>query len=334
MRQTLKAFFPCIAAAAGILLLSSWGRWGHEHINRAAVFALPADMRAFFYNHIDYVTNEASIPDVRRSTINDKAEPNRHFIDLENYLVHPGDSMPGTMKEAAARYDTRALDSNGILPWYIEDMEEKLTRAFRNKQKAEILFLAADLAHYIGDAHMPLHTSANYDGQQTGQRGVHSFWESQLPEIYGNGYNFYTGDAVYITDIHGEARRMIFHTHQLVDTLLAAEKTARASLPEDRLYEKDASGKVVRNRYNQTIRTKEYAAAFHQALNGMVEKQMRLSVAAVASFWYTAWVNAGKPDLGTFDPEALTKRNSKFLKKDYKLWQKGRLFGFTSDNEF
>jgi len=334
MIKHVKPFLFCAAAAAIVLSLLSWGRWGHEHINRAAVFALPADIRPFFYNHIDYITEEASIPDVRRSLINDKAEPNRHYIDLENYLTQPGDSMPQTMKDIAAKYDTKAIDSNGILPWYIEDMTEKLTRAFRNRQKAEILFLSADLAHYIGDAHMPLHTSVNYDGQATNQRGIHSFWESQLPEIYGNTYNFCTGDAVYIPDIHNETRRIIYHTHSLIDSLLAAEKTARASLPADKLYEKDASGNITRNRYNQTIRTKEYAAAFHQALNGMVEKQMRLSVAAVAAFWYTAWVNAGKPDLGTLDPETLTKRNSKSLKKDYKLWQKGQLFGFKSDKEF
>lgn len=334
MIKKIKPVFLCAAAAAFTLLLLSWGRWGHQHINRAAVFALPAEMRPFFYNHIDYITEEAAVPDIRRGTINDKAEPNRHFIDLENYLTHPGDSMPQTMKDVTDKFDARFIESNGILPWYMEEMMDKLTRAFRNKQKTEILFLAADLAHYIGDAHMPLHTSANYDGQMTGQQGIHSFWESQLPEAYGNSFNFYTGDAVYIPDVHHEIRRIIAHTHSLIDTLLAAEKTARATLPEEKRFEKDASGNLVKNRYNQTIRTKEYAAAFHQSLNGMVEKQLRLSIAAVASFWYTAWVNAGKPDLGALDPEALTQRNRKSFKKDYKLWQKGHLFGFKSDNEF
>jgi hypothetical protein len=50
-------------------------------------------------------------------------------------------------------------------------------------------------------------------------------------------------------------------------------------------------------------------------MNGMVEKQMRKAITVTASFWYTAWVNAGKPDLSGLDTPELTKRNSKLLKK-------------------
>ncbi|HEY4149284.1 MAG TPA: S1/P1 nuclease, partial [Chitinophagaceae bacterium] len=175
MNKFIRPVFLVLTIAVTVTLLS-WGRWGHQHINRAAVFALPDSMRVFFYNHIDYITEESSVPDSRRGLIGDKAEPNRHFIDLENYLTHPGDSMPQTLKEASDKFDAKFIEANGILPWYMEDMMEKLTRAFRNKSKVEILFIAADLAHYIGDAHMPLHTSANYDGQFTNQKGIHSFW--------------------------------------------------------------------------------------------------------------------------------------------------------------
>ena len=66
----------------------------------------------------------------------------------------------------------------------------------------------------------------------------------------------------------------------------------------------------------------------------MVEKQLRAAVAATANFWYTAWVNAGRPDLNQLDEPALTERNSKNYKKDYKLWKKGDLFGFKIDKEF
>lgn len=69
-------------------------------------------------------------------------------------------------------------------------------------------------------------------------------------------------------------------------------------------------------------------------LNGMVEHQMRLSIAAVANFWYTAWVNGGKPDLINLDAQTLTQRNKKLLKKDWKLWNKGKLFGLKTSNEF
>ncbi|MBS1567549.1 MAG: S1/P1 Nuclease, partial [Bacteroidetes bacterium] len=152
MKPRYKSLLACTVAIATAVTCLSWGRWGHEHINRAAIFALPEEMRVFYYNHADYITTEASVADSRRALLNDKSEPARHFIDLENYLTHPGDSMPQTLKEAIDKHDAKFVDDNGTLPWTIEDLQEKLTRAFRNRNKAELLFLSADLAHYMGDA--------------------------------------------------------------------------------------------------------------------------------------------------------------------------------------
>ncbi len=332
--RKLTAFLYTPVIMLSTVLLLSWGTWGHQHINRAAVFALPEEMRHFFYNHIDFITEESVIPDVRKYSINDKAEFSRHYIDLESFQVNPSDTLPYTMKDAAAKYDAKFLDKNGILPWYMMEMMDKLSKAFREKRKAEILFLAADLGHYLGDAHMPLHTALNHDGQFTDQKGIHAFWESQLPEKFGDGYNFYTGDAVYINDIKKEVWRIIMDSHKLADTLLLTEKKLQREFPADKIYEKDAVGNLLKNKFNQTVHTYEYAKAYHSALNGMVEKQMRLAIAATANFWFTAWVNAGKPNIDELDPEALTERNKKNCRKDFKRWKKGELFGFKIDSEF
>ncbi len=329
MKGALSLFLVAFAAT-----LLSWGTWGHQHINRAAVFALPEDMRRFFYNHIDFITEESVIPDVRKYTINDKAEFSRHYIDLESFQTSPTDTLPVTMKELTAKYDAKFLDKNGILPWYMEEMMEKLTKAFQDRKKSEILFIAGDLGHYIADAHMPLHTSLNHDGQLTDQRGIHAFWESQLPEMFGNGYTFYTGDAVYINDIKKETWRIINESHKLADTLLLTEKQLKSTYPADKIYDKDANGNVVKNKYNQWVHSQDYSKKYHEALNGMIEKQMKLAIAATANYWYTAWVNAGKPNLNDLDPEELTSRNSKYYRKDLKRWKKGELFGFKIDTEF
>ncbi len=312
--------------------LISWGTFGHEHINRAAVFALPAPLQAFFYNHIDFITQESTVPDLRKYTLNDKAENPRHFIDLENF--GSADSLPQTMEEAKKRYDDKFLNSNGILPWYVEDLMEKLTKAFREKKKTEILFIAADLGHYLGDAHMPLHTSANYDGQKTDQKGIHALWESRLPEMFGTDYNYNTADAKFVDDISKETWRIIFDSHKLIDTLLMTDKELRKKFGEDKIYKMDASGKVAKSKFGQTVFSDEYASQLHVALKGMVEKQMRASIIDVSNFWYTAWVNAGKPDLSNLDPSDLTKRNTKQLKQELKLWKKGKLFGVESEKEF
>ena len=334
MKKRILSLLLPVVFTAGSALLLSWGTWGHQHINHAAVFALPDSMRHFFYNHIDFITEESVIPDVRKYTINDKAEFARHYIDLENYQATPADMVPQAMKEAGAKFDSKFLDKNGILPWYMAEVVQKLTKAFQDKKKAEILFLAADLGHYLGDASQPLHTSVNHDGQLTDQKGIHAFFESQLPEQFGRTYNFYTGEAIYIQDIQKEIWWIILESHRLADTMLLAEKKLKAGFDTSKIYMKNDAGAIVKNKYNQPVHSYEYAKAYHDALNGMVEKQLRVATAATANFWYTAWVNAGRPNLDELDEPALTERNRKNYKKDYHLWEKGRLFGFKIDVEF
>jgi hypothetical protein len=313
-------------------MLLSWGTFGHEHINRTAVFALPQPMQSFFYNHIDFITLESTVPDLRKYTLSDKSEGPRHFIDLENF--GSVDSLPKTLEEARKKYDDKFLSQNGMLPWYVKELMEKLTRAFKEKKKTEILFIAADLGHYLGDAHMPLHTSANYDGQLSGQKGIHALWESRIPEMFGKNYNFYVGEAKFIANTDQEMWNIIFSSHKLKDTLLSIDKELRKITAENKVFRVDGEGKILKSKYGQAIYSDEYANQLHEALKGMVEKQMRASAIATSDFWYTAWVNAGKPDLSSLDPSDLTSGNRKLFKKEIKLYKKGKLYGVESEKEF
>jgi len=328
----MKKFIITLGVSAFAITLISWGIFGHERINKAAVLSLPEPMQIFFYNHIDYITQESTVPDLRKYTMNDKAENPRHFIDLENFGSK--DSLPKTLAEAKTKYDEKFISSNGILPWYLEEMMEKLTKAMKEKRKTEILFLAADLGHYMGDAHMPLHTSVNHDGQLTGQKGIHALWESQLPEIYGKDYNYYSGTAKYIEDVHKDIWRIIFNSHKLKDTLLSIDAGIRKNFNEEKMYKHDAEGKVVKNKFGSWIYSDEYTAQLHKTLNGMIEKQLRSSILDLSNFWYTAWVNAGKPDLNSLDSPDLTLKNSKQLHDDLKMYQRGELFGLQSEKDF
>ncbi len=146
--------------SASIELLFAWGSWGHKHINKASVFALPDSMRVFYYNHIDFITEAAVVPDLRRGVLSDKAEGARHYIDIEDFGNMPISAFPKTTKEAFSKYDSTFLNKTGYLPWYIESLSDKLTQAFKKRNKSEILFISAELGHYVADAHMPLHTAS------------------------------------------------------------------------------------------------------------------------------------------------------------------------------
>lgn len=327
----LKFGVATLLIATSVSLAFAWGSWGHKHINRAAVFALPAGMQSFYYNHIDYITESAVTPDLRRPLLNDKNEAPRHFIDIEDFKV-PISELPKTSKEAYAKYDSGFLNKAGVLAWYIQDMTEKLTDAFRKKNKSEILFLSGELAHYVGDAHMPLHTSSNYNGQKTNQKGVHALWESTLPQMFGDAYNFRTEPAKYIPDVTAETWRMIAQSHSLVDTLLAVEKNVRNSFNTDNMYKKDSTGKTVLF-YNSPVFSDEYAKKFHTDLGGMVERQLRLSIYDVSCYWYTAWVNGGSPNLISLDDPHLTKQNRKNYKRELKAWKKGKILNLSIERE-
>ncbi len=323
MKKVSAGTLFVVLLICSIPLVYGWGAWGHKHINRAAVLSLPAEMRQFYYDHIDFLTEGSVVPDLRRALLNDKAEPARHYIDIEDFNASV-DALPRTVKEAYAKYDSAFLNKSGYLPWYIQSLMDRLTLAFTRKNKSEILFLSAELGHYMGDAHVPLHTSSNHDGQLTNQKGIHSLWESRLAETFGDNYNFYTGEAKYIDDIISEIWRIIKQSHMAADTLLSVERQLRSNFPKEEMYKKDSAGKQLL-RFNQPVLSETYISKFHDVLNDMVQRQMRLSAIDLSNFWYTAWVNGGKPDLSAMDDPNLIKQNRKNYKRELKAWQKGRL---------
>ena len=318
----MKQIFKRLALLPVGLLLCSWGGWGHFHINHEAVFTLPKSLRAFYFNHIEYLTQQSVAPDVRRSKDTTRTEAPRHFIDLEDYGSHPFDSLPLTLAPALARYTADTLNKYGNLPYTIQEVTRKLTEAFRRQNKDSILFYSADLGHYLGDAHVPLHTSTNYDGQKSNQKGIHALWESRLPELLGNTYHLNTAPAHRIDPV-AETWNIIRHTYSLKDSVLLIEKRVREAFPKEELYEKNSDGTPKRTKFRQLIYAPAFLKAYHQALNGMVENQMKGAIREVGNFWYTAWLNAGKPDLSKLDERTLTQVNRSKLKAEQKRWKRG-----------
>ena len=157
----------------GIVVLSSskpWGFYGHKKINRLAVFTLPPELFPLFKENLEYLTEHAVDPDKRRYMI--PAEGPCHFIDLD-YYPFPFDSIPHSWNKAVAKYSEDTLRKHGIVPWHINLTKLNLQKAFEEKNLDKILRYAADIGHYIGDAHVPLHTTKNYNGQLTNQKGIH-----------------------------------------------------------------------------------------------------------------------------------------------------------------
>jgi hypothetical protein len=155
------------------------------------------------------------------------------------------------------------------------------------------LRISAEFGHYISDAHVPLHTTSNYNGQLTDQVGIHAFWESRIPELFAEReYDFFVGKADYIENPREYIWNIIIKAHGYLDSVLLVEKRLSKSFDLDQQYCFDERlGKTLR------IQCPEYAAAYTAAMGSMVEDQMRASIHAVGSMIFTAWVNAGQPEI-------------------------------------
>ncbi len=194
------------------------------------------------------------------------------------------------------------LTEYGIAPYHLELMQRRLTTAFKERNTKKILRLSAEIGHYIGDCHVPLHTTENYNGQMSNQVGIHGFWESRIPELFAdNEYDYFTGKAEYLNNFHGFVWKTITDSHALLDSVLLTEKDMVARLPQDKqfCYEE-------RLGVNVLVQCKDFARSWQTRMNGMVETRMRAAIRAVGCAWYTAWIDAGQPDLTKLDAPALT----------------------------
>lgn len=285
----MKVFFISVFFLLLPLTLSSWGFFAHKRINELAVFILPSGMSRFYKSNSQYLTDHAIDADKRRYA--DTAEAPRHYLDAEVYENHI-DSIPRKWNDALLKYGAAKMSKNGILPWQIQRTYYKLINAFKERDSLKIMIHSAYLGHYLADAHVPLHATANHNGQLTNQLGIHGFWESRLPELFAKDYSFFVGRAAYIEDPLTDTWKIVSRSHSLADSVLTIEATLNSSFPAYRKYS-------YAKRNNQVIRqySKEYSRAYHQQMNQMVQRQMRASVLAVGSYWYSAWVDAGQPVL-------------------------------------
>lgn len=268
-----------------------WGFWAHRVINREAVAVLPEPLKGFYAKNIDYVIEHASDPDLRRDL--DKNEGYRHYMDIDRYGSYPKFDIPQSYEEAVKKYDELTVQKNGTVPWTVGIEVDSLAAAMKADNVPLILHLSADLGHYVGDMNVPLHSTQNYDGQMTGNIGVHARWETGIPETFGDKYSFESIDSVfYIKHPVGHAFEILTHSYSLIDDIFSADSIAKIGIPRDLLYH--VENKDGRKVY---IYSEQYYNKFNMELNGMVESQMRRAVREVASYWYTAWVNAGKPKI-------------------------------------
>jgi len=274
--------------------------------------------------HTPFINNRmVEIPDTMKAFVA------LHLLPL--YYEDTWTFDPDTVQKYFPAYDCspcrqilgdEVFTQHGILPYHLYFMQQRLADAFARKDLPTVLQLSADFGHYLADAHVPLHTTKNYNGQLTGQEGIHAFWESRIPELFAEkDWDFLVGQAIYIDDPRAYYWDIVLRSHRLVDEVLHIEKDLSKTYPDDEQY-------CFEERLNVMVRTQcaDYAAAYQQKMKGMVESRMQDAIQAVGSAWFTAWVDGGQPQFQDFLIEMSNADREAFeaLERDF---VKGRAFG-------
>ena len=294
-----------------------WGFYAHQKINYYAVFLLPPEMMVLYKPNISFISEHSVDPDKRRYAV--KEEGPRHYIDIDHYGAYPYINLPHQWKDAVAKFGEDSLKEYGIVPWHIQVMLGRLTAAFKEKNFTKIMKNSAELGHYIADAHVPLHANSNHNGQYTNQRGIHGFWESRVPELLAEKeWDFFIGKAAYIAHPLDFTWARVLESAKASDSVLSIEKELTQQFGTDKKYAFENRNGVIIRQYSSA-----FTIAFNKKMEGMIERRMRQSIFAIASFWYTAWVNAGQPDLKALSKQQFSVADAKEFEELNVQWKAG-----------
>jgi len=253
----------------------SWGSTAHKIINLKAVMHLPNSMD-YLKKDSAFYQSQASASDYRKdySDTSFFAEAQRHYIDID---VYPDfHNIPHSLDSMISMFGREYVRQNGILPWTIAMVTDSLTKQLARGDISKAESTMSDLGHYVADAHQPLHCTENYDGWATGNGGIHSRYETYMINLFQSDIIIYQDTARYITSPIDFAFEFIFSSNSLVDSILAADTYAKSFSGWN------GSGNPPQSYYN----------ALWEKTQHITKTQIQNATLALASLWYTAWINA------------------------------------------
>ena len=252
----------------------AWGRNGNKLVVNKAIDTLPAEIREFFESNRALLSQHVTDP--LDSIAKVASERHNHFLYLDKYGRFPYDGLPRNYKAAVTKFGKTKLQANGLLPWQIGVYSQKLTEAIKAGHWDEAKLDAAILANYVAEAHDPFNTTEDFDGRLTGQTGINDRFGTTLIDRYSSFFPMRPNDAAYINDPTDHAFEACLSSHSWLETILLADRNSRRS----------------QNTYND-----EYYDHFYNAAAVILIRQLSDAATDVGSYWLTAWINAGRPQL-------------------------------------
>jgi hypothetical protein len=280
MRRASIVAALVVAAALVPVPASAWGTDAHRFIMSRALDLLPPELKPFFEHYRAEIVVRTIDPDTWR-LMGWEDDPN-HFVDfgMKELGAYPFNELPRDYGAALEKFGADTMRRVGRLPWREAEMFGNMRRAFEGFATGapyagpNVVLFAGAAAHYIQDAHQPLHATVNYDGQLTGNDGIHARFERDLFERFEARISVRPPRPVAIRNPRDTAFDVLLASYKLVDAVLAADKEAVAG--------KDS--------YDDG-----YFEAFFTRLKPLLERRLGDSISATAGLIVGAWELAGKP---------------------------------------
>jgi hypothetical protein len=280
LKHLCKNAYAFALASLILLLFVGWGATGHRIINRNAPVGLPVEMTGFL-QRASMLADSASNADNRKSR--DPSEGPKHFIDIDHYPEFATRSVPHSLDSLIQKYGSSRVTTDGLNPWATVTTMDSLTAQMERGDWNRVWSTAADLGHYVGDAHQPLHCTENYDGKQTGNSGIHSRYESGMVDRFQQSISVQPSQATYVESPIDFVFNYTYQSNSYCDSIFAADN-----------YAKQASGWSGSGQAPDSY----YSALWSRAGNFTV-LQFQRAVDDFSSLVYTSWVNAGRPAVPT-----------------------------------
>jgi hypothetical protein len=261
-----------LATGVALTLPSSYG-WGgsaERLITNKAVDTLPDEILPFFEANRQYLVQHVTEPE--------GVAPDDHtgFIQLDHYGQFPFTALPHSYNAASLKYTKRILVTYGVLPWQIGIYSQKLTDAMRAHQWGEAKSSAATLAHFVAAADDPFNTTTNFDGHLSEQPGVNERYDAGLVDRYQLFFYVKPNQAAFIPEPTERAFDMCLTAHSWLENILLSDRRAHVGL---------------------TSYADDYYDRFYGQAGAVLIRQLSDASTDVGSYWMTAWINAGRPQL-------------------------------------
>ena len=343
--RALRVRLKCSAFLLVFFVFSNanaWGERGHDLITRVAVQQLvtlsnsnlaltrPFVSRDHMLSHLsnapDIVWRSSSMSELERQLNNPT-----HYISLERALLAQvpiqefahgyQDYKQALVKGSPSHAKLRDVEI-GSAPWRVLQLYKLMVTSFSQIHSTKdkelqielinrALLYAGLMSHFVGDLANPHHTSVNYDGQLSAQKGLHAYFESDIVSVLPLGLI----DQVY----RASGTQLLWQTilspsNDEQDNVKVQDKVALKS-PSHLIFalisnsNENLSELNRLDRKHSLIRESDHSKAPAQRkkpdevahlFKPFVVERLAIGASVLSQLWYAAWLEADSPDLSGY----------------------------------